>query len=370
MELPMLTADRYIGKQIISTTLFAVMILSGVFLLGNIFKEARPLFVGKHPSALLVFEFIFSVLPFSLMFTIPFSFLAAVMLVFGRLSADNEIVGMRMAGRSLPRIAVPVLLIAMALSGFCYWLNAKVAPEAKNNVKGLLIAAVQEDPSKFLDPGVVQTHLDDKRIYVRARDGDTLYGVHIHDIGDESTRFGEKLYTYAEKAQLIIDLEKGNLQLKLENATIEMIDKDGTRTPLTVASINPVVFDFKIEERKRARASYMSNSEIADYLKTTPQLDNKKTAAFNNEITHRQSYSLACVAFALIGVPLGMGARRKDTSSGFILSLGIGLGYFLFHIFAKQSDADYPQLATALYWLPNILALILGVFLFKRARRR
>lgn len=366
----MLTADRYIGKQLIRTTLFAVLILSGVFLLGNIFKEARPLFVGKHPSPYLILEFIISVLPFSLMFTIPFSFLAAVMLVFGRLSADNEIVGMRMAGRSLPRIAAPVFLIAALLSAFCLWLNVKVAPEAKSNVTDLLITAVQQDPNKFLDPGVVQTQLDDKRIYVRAREGDNLYGVHIHDIGDESTQFGEKLYTYAEKANLAIDLEAGNLQLKLEDATIEMVNKNGQRTPISVSAVNPVVFDFDTEKKKRIKASYMTNSEISTYLKENPLLDREKASDFRNEITHRQSYSLACLAFALIGVPLGIGSRRKESSSGFMLSLAIGLGYFLFHIFAKKSDTDASDLATTLYWLPNILAVFIGVFLFRRARKR
>lgn len=367
---PMLTADRYIGKQIISTTIFAVLILSGVFLLGNIFKEARPLFVGKHPSAYLVLEFIFSVLPFSLMFTIPFSFLAAVMLVFGRLSADNELVGMRMAGRSLPRIALPVFASAILLSGFCYWLNVKIAPEAKGNVKDLLIQAVKKDPNKFLDPGVVQTQLDDKRIYVQAREGNMLYGVHIHDIGDENTAYGEKLYTYAESAHLQIDIDKGQLQLKLQDATIETVGKDGIHTPVTVSAINPVIFDFSLEKKKRIKASWMTNAEIAQHLQDNPDLEPEKVTEFKNQITHRQSYSLACIAFALVGVPLGMSARRKESSSGFALSLVIGLGYFLFHIFADQVDAESGNLATILYWMPNVLALLLGIYLFRRARRR
>ncbi|MFT5881733.1 MAG: lipopolysaccharide export LptBFGC system permease protein LptF [Crocinitomicaceae bacterium] len=370
MAEPMLTADRYIGKQIISTTIFAVLILSGVFLLGNIFKEARPLFVGKHPSPYLILEFIFSILPFSLMFTIPFSFLAAVMLVFGRLSADNELVGMRMAGRSLPRIALPVFASAILLSGFCYWLNVKIAPEAKVNVKELLIKAVKEDPNKFLDPGVVQTQLNGKRIYVRAREGDMLYGVHIHDIGDESTAYREKLYTYAESAHLDIDVTKGQLQLKLQDATIETVDKNGIHTPITVSAVNPVIFDFSLENKKRIKASWMTNAEISQYLQDNPNLEPEKVAEFKNQITHRQSYSLACIAFALVGVPLGMSSRRKESSSGFALSIAIGLGYFLFHIFAGKSDSDSGNLATILYWMPNILALILGIYLFLRARRK
>ncbi|SHJ81086.1 lipopolysaccharide export system permease protein [Rubritalea squalenifaciens DSM 18772] len=365
----MLIADRHVGKQILGTTVFAVIILSGVFLLGNIFKEARPLFVGKHPSPFLVFQFILSVLPFSLMFTIPFSFLAAVMLVFGRLSADNEIVAMRMAGRSIPRIAAPVFVIGALLSALCFWLNVEVAPRSKANVKNILLEAVKEDPNKFLDPGVVQTQLENKRIYVRDRKGDTLYGVHIHDIGNEQNGYKLKSYIYAEQAELFIDMVNNELQLKLVNATMETVDKNGTRSPVSIGEVEPVIFNFKMDSKKRVRASYLSNKEIAEYLKENPDLVKKKRVDFVNEVTHRRSFSLACLAFALIGVPLGIGARRRETSTGFALSLGIGLCYFLFHIFANQSK-DANTTTAILYWMPNVLALVLGIILFRRARSR
>jgi len=360
--------DRYIAKNIIVTTLFAVAILSGVFMLGNIFKEARPLFVGKHPSPMLVVEFIFSVLPFSLMFTIPFSFLAAVMLVFGRLSADNEIQSMRMAGFSLPRIAIPVFGIAILLSGFCFWLNSEVAPRAKNRVKTLLIEAVKEDPNKFLDPGVVQTQLKDKRIYVREREGDILYGLHIHDLGSDLEQKYSESYIYADSALIYVNMEENQIQLKLKNALIMPNDTNGTRIPMKVEMIDPVLFNFNIDEKRRLKASSMTNTEIRAYLATNPVLKPKERAQFSQAVTFRQSFSLACLAFALIGVPLGMGSKRRETSTGFVFSIAIGLGYFLFHIFAGQIKDDTSMLPTILFWLPNVLAVIIAVWLFRRAR--
>lgn len=366
----MLIADRYIGKQIISTTLFAVLIVSGVFLLGNIFKEARPLFVGKHPSALLVLQFIISVLPFSLIFTIPFSFLAAIMLIFGRLSSNNEITAMRMAGLSIPRIAVPVYLIAILLSALCFWLNVYVAPRAKGNVKNILLEAVKEDPNKFLDPGVVQTNLENHRIYVRERKGDILYGVHIHNIDESETDFNERGYTYAEKAHLFIDMQKGFLQLKMVNATMETVGKNNIHTPISIGEIDPVIFNFNLDRKRSAKSSQMTNSEITQYLEDNPNLPEKKQNEFKHQITHRQSYSFACLAFAIVGVPLGMTSRRRDTSSGFLFSIIVGLSYFLFHIFANESSGNSGMTPTILYWTPNVLALLLGLFLLRKARRK
>ena len=54
---------------------------------------------------------------------------------------------------------------------------------------------------------------------------------------------------------------------------------------------------------------------------------------FGAEITKRYTFSLACLSFACVAVPLGMKSRRKDTSGGLVLSLlttlaGIGLFAF------------------------------------------
>ena len=50
--------------------------------------------------------FIAYVLPFSLIFTIPWGLLTAILLVFGRLSADNELIALRSNGVSIGRICV------------------------------------------------------------------------------------------------------------------------------------------------------------------------------------------------------------------------------------------------------------------------
>jgi len=292
------------------------------------------------------------------------------MLVFGRLSADNEILSMRMSGRSLPRIALPVFVVAAILSGFCFWLNAEVSPRAKARVKSLLIDAVKDDPNKFLDPGVVQTQLADKRIYVRDREGDILYGLHIHDISELNEDQASNSYLYAESAKLEVDLENSFIKLKLNNAFAIQKDSNGTRIPISVGEVNPVIFSFDNKKKRRIKASALTNNEIRAYLKENPELPTKKRAEFAHAITSRQSFSLACLAFALIGVPLGIGAKRKDSSTGFILSILIGLGYFLFHIFASQIEDDASVVSTILFWLPNILALIIGIWLFRRFKSK
>ncbi|NNM31083.1 MAG: LptF/LptG family permease, partial [Akkermansiaceae bacterium] len=113
-------ADRYIGWQVLFGTLFGVTLLTLVLVLGQLFKEIRPLLVEQRAPLGLLVRFVIYVLPFSLMFTLPWGFLAATLLSFGRLSSHNELIGLRMAGLSLPRVAAPVLVVGLGFSGVCY----------------------------------------------------------------------------------------------------------------------------------------------------------------------------------------------------------------------------------------------------------
>ena len=124
--------DRYIARQLLGVTALGVMALSALLLLGNLFKELRPLLVENKAPISIVLEFIFQVIPFSLMFSIPWGFLTAVLLVYGRLASDNELTSMRMSGMSLWRLSAPAIAIGIALSGLCYWINIDIAPAPSN----------------------------------------------------------------------------------------------------------------------------------------------------------------------------------------------------------------------------------------------
>src|SRR3954451_20223328 len=123
--------DRYLIRQLVVNLLFAIVVLSFVLVIGNIFRKLLPLLVNHDLPVEYVVGFVAYVLPFSLIFTIPWGLLTAVLLVFGRLSADNELTALRSNGVSITRICVSLAAIALVCTGICLWLNVIVAPDAQ-----------------------------------------------------------------------------------------------------------------------------------------------------------------------------------------------------------------------------------------------
>jgi lipopolysaccharide export system permease protein len=84
------------------------------------------------------------------------------------------------------------------------------------------------------------------------------------------------------------------------------------------------------------------------------------------ELHRRLVLSLACVAFVVLGVPLGIKAHRRESSVGVAISLGV---VFIFHMFtlAAASLARVPQLQPHLIlWVPVAVSLLLAGHLIRR----
>ena len=177
--------DRYIGRQVLVSSIFAVLVLSVVLILGNVFKHILTQLVERPDMDLgFVAKFMLYVLPFSLSLTIPWGFLTAILLIFGRLSADNELISLRMAGLSMPRICMSVGLVALLFTGLCAWMNISVSPGAKNKMVRMLPDMIfnmaAEDPMSLFTDRQVMDEIPGHLIWAeKSEDGKSLINVQM-----------------------------------------------------------------------------------------------------------------------------------------------------------------------------------------------
>ncbi|MDF1710764.1 MAG: LptF/LptG family permease [Akkermansiaceae bacterium] len=368
-----LKCDRYIVRQVFATALYAVLILSVVLVLGNIFKEINELLVERRAPISFLGIFILKLLPVSLVFTIPWGFLAAVLLVFGRLSSDQEINSLRSAGMGLYRIASPVLFLGLLLSFLCLWLNATVSPRSKEDLKVMLYETFKEDPLRLLDPGVVQSRMKGQQIYIEARVSEKSFqGFHAYELGANEASKWPVGYLYARNvASITPGKEVEKLELRLSGVWLEKFDEKQNLQQGSAGKIAPWILPLEAGKSRRMKANRLDNEQIRELLTNPPDnLTDKKLDEFDAERIRRISFSFAPLALAFVGIPLGLSARRKETSSGSGMSLGVAVAYFLFFIIADETQGSSLMLTKVLMWVPNLACLAFGIFLFRRATKR
>jgi len=370
--------DRYLGKQVFSATLMGVLLLSGVMVLGNVYKKLDELLGDTQLPLGFILEFIALIIPFSLIFTIPWAFLTAILLVFGRLSADNELVSLRMTGWSMSRICAAVFALALLLSGVCYWVNVSVSPMAKDRIKRMFFAVALDNPAALFQQGRVLDKVPGFRIYTGERDGNVLKDLEIVEVEGRLA----KRVIHSRRATL--EMQPGVLDfiMHLEGAEIENISYTPERVVDKVEFVNAaktaILFPLSRlkEDTVKINASMKSTdmlwSEVGSRVDgaTGKKMDEKDHSRSLTELNKRYSFSLACLTFALVGIPLGVTAQRRETSTGFALSLITATVYLVFIILADTLNDKPDTMPHLIMWVPNVLFMGIGGWLFYRLSRR
>jgi lipopolysaccharide export system permease protein len=364
--------DRSISRELLVNLLFAIAVLSLVLVVGNIFRKLLPLLVNHDVPLDYLLSFIAYVLPFSLIFTIPWGLLTASLLVFGRLSADNELTALRSNGVSITRICHPLATLAFVCTALCLWLNVQVAPAAQEKLRTTIFDLATRDPMALFGSDQVIDEFPGRKIYVGKKEGSRLENILVFEMNNN---FLPTKVTYARTGKLEADLEHKRILMHLYDARYQQRDENN---PLDLRRIRdginlaegtlPISLEQLYEREKHTPSrSAMSIEQLLDQLKSDNELQQSSS---RTEINKRFSFPFACLVFALIGVPLGVTAHRRETSIGFGMGLIVAVSYFIFVIIGdtlRFKPQFHPEL---LVWFPNVLFLVLGAFLFRRLARQ
>jgi lipopolysaccharide export system permease protein len=368
--------DRYIGRQLLVSALFAVTVLSVVLVLGNIFKKLLDLLINQDAPPSLIATFIAYVLPFSLTLTIPWGFQTAVLLVFGRLSAENELTAMKATGVSIWRLCIPVWVLAVLASCICLWINFDVAPRAQQRMKDALFRIATDNPLAMFGSDKVIDDFPGRKIYVEKSEGKKLTNLFVYQL-DEYHRVKNVMYaregtigmeaipktledgTVTEERQIILTLHHGLYEQRDED---HPYDLSRIRQGIVVeeGSIAISLKELYEKQRKTKGVGALPIGELIESANPEKRI----------ELSKRIGIALATIALALLAVPLAVTAQRKETSVGFAISLALGLIYYVLIIvadFARHRPALHPEL---LVWMPNALFFLIGGYRFAKLARR
>jgi lipopolysaccharide export system permease protein len=355
--------NLYIIREITSLFMLGIAVFTLILLLGRLIKLTDLVITRGVPLSDIA-RMIGYLMPSFLVFTIPMAFLLAVLLAFGRLSADNEIPVLKASGISLMQLMPPVLfcgciamLLTLAASTLGVpWGNSAFKRLSLDILKQNFAITIRE--KVFWDdfPGIVlyTEHYDEQH--------HLLKGVLIHDGRD----LKRPLTIFASKGMIGCTPSRNDICLLLQNGSIHAAGKaDNYRLVkfgeyiMTLAGTGKSAIITQSE-------SDMSVSEIRRQIArpATPVANRLKLLS---EFHSRFAFPCASLVFAVIAVPLGLQNRRSGKSAGFVTSIAILLTYYLLlsllRTFAEKGTIP-PMLAL---WLPNIAFLLMGWFLLRMA---
>lgn len=161
---------------------------------------------------------------------LPLSTLLASLMTMGNLGENNELLAMKSAGISLPRILSPIFVLTLLVSVGALLFNNNVLPYTNLKITSLLYDVRQQRPELSINPGVFSNDIEGYSIKIGQRDPRTnlMTNIKIYDHRDKE---GNHTVTIADSGYMRITSDEQHMILNLfSGATYqEMQDQTGSR---------------------------------------------------------------------------------------------------------------------------------------------
>jgi len=364
---------KYLLTDFLKIFLLTLAVLTFVMSIGAVFRILNLLSQGLG-SLPLYGKFFLYTIPYVMTFTIPVSAMVGGLLLFGRLSGDGEIAAMRSSGLSIWQITTPVLLAAIMLSLLCLWINMFLSPRCYDQQKQLLVEMGMKNPMDLL-----QEKTYSKLGNLRVRIGTKMDGKNVRDISVKELS-GTRLLRVvtAHEGKIISNTSENTLRIELFDCLIEEMSGKNEKDHLILNSdymdyeldldkfVKPKSHRRKPKGRPLMDLRHIIHNPNTVFKAATPEEGAIHRSKAQIEVNKRISLAMACFAFTLMAIPLGMKSNRRESSFGLFFCIIMAFGYYFMTIFAN-SMADKPGLMPdLLIWVPLIIAQVLGFILLKR----
>lgn len=346
----------------------ALGVLVFVMFGGHFFKAFDLLANGISP--VLLGRILLFLLPDMLRYALPLSFLLSIVLLFSRMSADNEIVALQAAGISVWQMLAPAWLISCALSVFCFMLSMYISPDSRYSSRQIQWDALLNNPLAMLEAGVPRNLSKNNLLLIGEKQGRLMQDLHLFEKDEENFVMKD---AFAQKGIMLSDLQKKQGELLLKNITFSeynLSDADEKKyvAPfLQAESLTlPLNFSSSLDQRPLQRRLKMMNAKMIFADMALHEEEGKSLSKHLVEFNYRLVLSLSPFAFLLIGLPFGIYNRRSETSTGLLICVVLALLFYAFLLLAdslREHATLHPEL---ILWLPIILYQGIGILVLRK----
>jgi LPS export ABC transporter permease LptF/LPS export ABC transporter permease LptG len=370
---PVRRLDRYIFTEILGPLGLGLLVYTFILLIRFLFQSAEMIIRRGLPVSI-VGRLLLMTLPNIIVLTLPMSLLFGTLIAVGRLSSDSELIAMRASGTSLLTLYRPVLMLSAVLTIVNALLMVYVLPWGNHSLQELRLEIATQTVAQQVEPRVFYEEWEGKVVYVfEVPQGSKRWkGVFLAESVPSSQN---NQVTVADWGEVLVDQAGERVVLRLYNATQHKVDLNSPdRYEISRHKRLDLVLDDQFTSEQKAKLSAskgireLTLSELGA-LMHDPSAPAEQRNLARVEIHKKFSIPAACLVFGLFALPLGINNRRGGKASGFALSIGILIVYYIMLNNGEEAARFGKIPAWLAMWSPNILLATLGVFLLVRRNR-
>jgi len=380
--------DRYILQEVIPPFLVGLLLYTFVLLMNQILILTEQLVtrgVSLGSTALLLLFLI----PAILAFTVPMAVLMGILAGLSRLSSDSEIVAFKTLGVSNVRLLRPLLIFSLGGWLMASVLSLYIAPRSNYRYVQTYIRSVLDKVPFRISPRVFNESIPNTVIFIQDEDAQGQWKNVLMAI---SSKPDEPRLILAKTGRLVMVPESRRALIQLgdvvdhtfpldapEKYTITYAQNSREETDIsnlfTSISAQKNVRMMDIGELWQQKDLLSAELRILRREKRVPesganiQQTSRDLRSALIEIHKKFALPFACLIFVFLGLPLGSTTRKGGRTSGFTISIGIIVVYYIL-ITAGEEIARDGRISPFLgMWGPNLIFILVSLVLFIRSNK-
>ncbi len=360
--------DEYLVREFLGMFFLVLMgfvLLMLVFtffeLIGDILRNHIPLNV--------VGEYLLNLTPSMLYQITPLAILIAVLVAFGLLNRNSEIVAMKATGISLYRLVIPILSISAVLAVGLFLFDQYYLPQANRRQEALRSTIKGRPPQTFLHP-------EQKWIFGEPRSGEPnrifyyqFFDPNAEEFANLSVfEFNPNTFAVARRifaSRVYWDAHKGSWTF--QNGW--QCNFDGPAQS-QFRSFNFTSFSEIHEEpsyftKESLQSQEMNFGQLNHYIRDLRQ-SGFDTMRLRVALWQKLAYPLIAVIMAVLAIPFALTMGRRGSLTGIAVAIAIALAYWVIDgLFGAMGNVNYLPAAVAA-WSPDVLFGLTGGYFLLR----
>jgi lipopolysaccharide export system permease protein len=343
---------RYLLREVGLNFLGVALLFTLMFLSSTFIRLLTETLEGDYPAKILFTLFALKGVG-NLVFILPLAFFIGVMLAFGRLYKDSEMVVFTACGvrpmQVLQAVAIPALVVALLVAFLALWF----APWSEEQSSQLLDQAGARTEVEGIIPG--QSNQFDEK-------GPVIYAEHAEP---GSKRLSGLFVQFREKDREM-QLTAANAYEKKQDGARYLILLDGYRYEGKPGQPEYRIIKFS-EHGILLREQAVVASARPRYAIATTELLRNATPADMAELQWRLAMPISALLLGLLAVPLSKTSPRQGRFGGLFLGIMIYVVYNNLLTVARSSlgKGEIPAFV-GMWWVHGLLLLMLLLILWRQ----
>ncbi len=345
----------YIIKEMLPSLLVGIVVFISILLTFQALKLTE--FILAHGVSMKVIGQLVLFLSISFLPAIlPMSLLFSVLMTYGKLSTDSEIIAFKSIGISQATLTLPAILLGLLMTIVSAQTYFYLGPWGKQQTKDLIRILGSAQVASQIREGTFAEGFYNLVVYSNEVDSKKglLRDVFIYDERSQQN----PLTIIAREGQILSSEELNNTTiLRLFDGSIHRTNDD-VYTKIQFSNYDIFLKPNLIPWSGELDANGMNLNQLYKEMHK-PNLAKERKIEIDSEYYKRWALPFACIIFSLVGV--GMGTvinRRVASSSGFVVSVGLIVVYWTFYLIVDSLAQNGSLPAIIAFWIPNILFTI------------